>query len=76
MRDNKKAPCYGCERRDAHCHSSCEDYKRFSQERVKELEAIRKQKADEAMVTAVMINSIKRCTKDITANKQNAWKGR
>lgn len=27
------APCYNCERRSAGCHSSCEDYKDFAQER-------------------------------------------
>ena len=70
------APCYRCEERHSGCHSSCERYKEFSQKRAEELSMIRKKKADEAMVTAVMINSIKKSTKDITANKQNAWKGR
>lgn len=72
---DKNAPCYGCERRKPLCHGSCEDYKKFCQEREKELEVVRKQKADEAMVTTVLINSLKKSTKDITANRQNAWKG-
>ena len=81
VKTNKKAPCYMCERRwvtsKDSCHSSCEEYKAFAQERADRAEKIRKQKADEAMVTQVFINSIKRCTKDanVNVNKQNAWKG-
>ena len=59
MMDNG-APCYRCEERHSGCHSSCERYKEFSQKRAEELSMIRKKKADEAMVTAVLINSIKK----------------
>ena len=72
---NKNAPCYGCERRKPLCHGSCEDYKSFSQEREKELEELRKKRNDEVMVTQVIINSMKRTTKETNANKQKAWKG-
>ena len=64
MLDNKKTPCYGCERRDAHCHSSCEDYKRFSQEREKELEALRKKRNEEGMVTDVIIKAKEKILKE------------
>lgn len=75
----KKSPCYGCQRRWAttkdSCHSSCKEYKEFSEERNEELTLQRKKREEDAMVTAVLINSIKKSTKDTTANKQNAWKG-
>lgn len=71
---DKKVPCYGCERREPLCHSSCEDYKRFCKAREEEAKAIRKKRADEAMVTGVFINSVKRNTKDINANRQSAWR--
>ena len=70
-----KTPCYGCERRKPLCHGSCEEYKAFAQARADKAEEIRKQKADEAMVTQVFINSIKKTTKGKNANGQNAWKG-
>ena len=34
------APCKDCQRRQLHCHSSCEEYKSFEQHR----QAIREQK--------------------------------
>lgn len=37
------APCYKCEDRSVRCHSTCEKYKAFAQER----EKIREQKAKE-----------------------------
>ena len=64
MLDSKKTPCYGCERRNAHCHSSCEDYKRFSQAREKELEALRKKRNEEGMVTDVIIKSKEKVLKE------------
>lgn len=68
MLDNKKTPCYGCQRRWAttkdNCHSSCEDYKRFSQAREKELEALRKKRNEEGMVTDVRIKVIEKIVKD------------
>ena len=64
MLDNKKAPCYGCERREPLCHGSCEDYKRFSQAREEELEAIRKKRNEEGMVTDVRIKAIEKTIKD------------
>lgn len=68
MLDNKKTPCYGCQRRWAttkdNCHCSCEDYKRFSQEREKELEALRKKRNEEDMVTDVIIKSKEKTVKD------------
>ena len=27
--------CYNCPKRKAHCHTSCEDYKKFSEENAK-----------------------------------------
>ena len=64
MLDNNKTPCYGCERRDAHCHCSCEDYKRFSQAREKELEALRKKRNEEEMVIDVIIKSKEKVLKE------------
>ena len=72
---SEKTPCYGCERRTPLCHGSCEDYKRFSQEREKELEAIRKKRNEEDMVISFFVNSVNKCTKNTNANKQKAWKG-
>ena len=64
MGNNNKAPCYGCERRDAHCHSSCEDYKKFSKSRGEELSLLRKKRADDAMMTDVKMRSIEKSTRE------------
>ena len=49
MLDNKKAPCYGCERRKPLCHSTCEDYITYTQEKANGAEQIRAKKAEEAI---------------------------
>ena len=64
MLDNKKVPCYMCERRKPLCHGSCEDYKRFSKAREEEAKAIRKKKEDEAMVIGVLVNAAEKTVKD------------
>ena len=75
MSTDKDVPCYGCERRNAHCHSSCEDYKAFKQEREKELEVIRKHNEEERMFFDVQRRSIMRNKRDVNLNKQRARKG-
>lgn len=72
---DKNVPCYGCERRSATCHSSCEDYKVYKQEREAQAEMIRKNKQEDNMVTEIRIRSILRNTKDVTVNRQRARKG-
>ena len=72
---DKNVPCYMCERRKPLCHSSCEEYMAYAQARVDKADMIRKQKADEAMLTEVRLNSIQRSIKDKSVKKQNAWKG-
>lgn len=71
---DKDVPCYGCERRKPLCHSSCEAYKAYKKAREDQSRLICKKRADEAMVTGVFINSIKKSTKDINANRQRAWR--
>lgn len=72
---DKNVPCYGCERRNAHCHSSCEGYKAFKQGREKELEVIRKHNEEERMFFDVQRRSIMRNSRDVNINKQRARKG-
>jgi hypothetical protein len=75
MSIDKNVPCYGCERRNAHCHSSCEDYKKFKQMRDEENAVIRKHKEEDRDFTSVRIASLLRNTKDVTVNRQRAKKG-
>ena len=72
---DKNVPCYMCERRKPLCHSSCEAYKAYARARIDKADMIRKQKADEAMLTEVRLSAIQRSTKDRNIKKQNAWKG-
>ena len=36
--------CYNCQKRKAHCHTTCEEYKKFSEENAKERKIRNKQK--------------------------------
>lgn len=76
---DKNVPCYNCDKRSAtseyNCHSDCPDYKAYKQAREDKAEAIRKCKAEDNMVKEVRIRAMLRHTKDVNANKQNAWKG-
>jgi hypothetical protein len=75
MRDrDRSVPCYNCDKRSASCHSSCEDYRAFTQARADRAKVIQKQKAEDRMVTEVRIRSIIKTTKEITVNRQRAWK--
>lgn len=38
------APCYGCERRNADCHSECDAYKEFAKQKAEENEFRQKMK--------------------------------
>lgn len=71
---DKDVPCYGCERREPLCHSSCEAYKAYKQKREDKAKVIREQRANEAMMTDVQIRSVKRMTKDKSISKQIAWR--
>lgn len=46
-------PCYKCERRKATCHSTCEDYKAYSEERKK----IRHERRVTGDLTSVIYNN-------------------
>ena len=37
----KKTPCYGCENRRQNCHSECDDYAAFAENRKAELKDLR-----------------------------------
>lgn len=71
----EKDPSYGCGKRSVtiehNCHSDCPEYKIFRDAKNERNEAIRKKKAEEAMMTDVRIRSIERTTKPITTK----WKG-
>ena len=55
------APCKNCERRTIHpnCHATCEEYKRFSQER----RTISARRLDESMKMDVYFDKVNRLTK-------------
>lgn len=38
----RKSPCYGCEFRHPKCHSECEIYKDYYNERIKELDSVKR----------------------------------
>lgn len=71
---SKRNPCYGCERRkvtrEYNCHSHCPDYIGLKEEAAAKASAIKKKKRQEAMVTSVRLESIRK-----SARKQNVWKG-
>lgn len=73
----KDRPCHGCTKRWAAngrtCHSSCPEYAKDHEDDVERNKALRKKKADEAMIDDTHIKSIKRCTKGRI--KQTLWKG-
>lgn len=72
-------PCYkggkDCPKRTVHpnCHSTCPDYKEFHDKNTEEREAIRRKKAEEAMLTDAHIRAIKRVQKN--KSKQTVWEG-
>lgn len=74
----KSDPCYGCTKRCVakgyNCHSDCPEFAKASAKKKARKDIIRKKKAEEAMVTEVFINSIKRKQKDVNCNKQIAWR--
>ena len=39
--------CYNCQKRKAHCHTTCEEYKKFSEENAKRRDELGKQRASE-----------------------------
>lgn len=39
--------CYNCPKRKTHCHTSCEDYKKFSEENAKRRDERGKRRATE-----------------------------
>lgn len=55
--DKRGNPCYMCERRQQGCHSSCEDYKKFSQVRAERGRLIRKKRAENEMVTSILVKA-------------------
>ena len=60
---SKDSPCYMCERRKPLCHSTCEDYITYTQEKANGAELIRAKKAEEAIYKDVLMNTIKKITK-------------
>lgn len=74
MRDvDRSVPCYGCDKRCAGCHSSCESYKEYHDKVTAEREAIRKKKEAEAMMTDTRIRSMEKTRK--VKPKQTLWRG-
>lgn len=55
--------CKGCQERHVGCHGTCPDYIAFKAEREKELEEIRKKKADIAVLSAYVREAKKRVQK-------------
>lgn len=49
--------CYNCPKRKTHCHTSCEEYKQFSEENAKERENRNKQKSAEYGYAEYVFNS-------------------
>ena len=39
--------CYNCQKRKAHCHTTCEEYKKFSEENAKRRDERGKRRATE-----------------------------
>lgn len=66
-------PCYGCERRSATCHSSCEDYKAYQQARCDRAKMICKKRAEDSIVAEVRARSIQKTLKE--KRKPIMWKG-
>lgn len=60
----KKSPCYMCERRKPLCHSECPDYKAFSQERADRSRLICKKRAEQSMVTSVLVKAAEKTMKE------------
>lgn len=54
---DKNVPCYGCDKRSASCHSSCEDYKAYSKARADRSRAIHRKRAEERMVNGVLVKA-------------------
>lgn len=66
-------PCYGCERRSATCHSSCEDYKTYQQANRERSELISRKRDEESMVYEVKVRGIRKIEKKKANVKY--WKG-
>ncbi len=70
---DNNVPCYGCERRQSGCHSSCESYKEYSEKNAERVKLLRNKRAENAIFTDTRIRAIHK-----TAGKrhnQRAWKG-
>jgi hypothetical protein len=73
------SPCYkdgvDCPKRTVHpnCHSTCPEYKKYSDGLTAKNEFIRKKKAEDAMVTETRIKARTRTSG--TKLKQGVWKG-
>jgi hypothetical protein len=61
-------PCYMCERRhvtsDYNCHSNCPDYKAYKQAREERAKVIYKKRAEEAMVTNVLVKAAEKTIRE------------
>ena len=66
-------PCYGCDRRQKGCHSSCEDYEAYRQANNERAEIIRQKKAEEALVTDTRERALLKAARK--RSTQSAWKG-
>jgi hypothetical protein len=61
---DNKTPCYGCERREPLCHSSCEEYKAYAQARADRSRMICSKRAEERMVNDVLIKAAERTMRE------------
>lgn len=61
---SKEVPCYGCDKRHSGCHSFCEDYKAYSKARADRSRMIYKKRAEERMVTGVLVKAAEKTMRD------------
>lgn len=55
--------CYGCENRRLHCHSECEEYKKYRKELEERQEVILKAKNEEKRMNDYTVNRAMRIRK-------------
>ena len=70
---DRKVPCYECAKRYNGCHSSCAEYKAYSDEKAARAKIIREGKAREGMMDEVRFSTIQKVSGK--KRKITAWKG-